>query len=217
MTPLTRALVPAALLAVALTAGCSSGSSSSAATATSAASGTASAASGTASASVAPGAMVPASPTGGPVVSVSPSAGPGLTSPGNPGAAGPAILFAEGGDVRGTVVFRPDCAGGCPLSGDGTTQLWHMTWPTWNGAEAVGTGTEKIDGCDPNCAAGPLYSVRVTVTFSNPVDVCVGGNDQLFWTRASFSWPNGLPAKVSGANAPVNPVNWTQITSQLCR
>jgi hypothetical protein len=147
---------------------------------------------------------------------VSPAAGGGgATSAANQGTA-PAVLFAEGGDIRGTVEFKPACAAGCPLSGDGTTQLSQMTWPTWNATEAIGTGTEKIDSCDPNCAAGKPYSVKVTVTFSQPVQACVSGNDEWFWTRASFTWPDGLPAAFSGGNAPVNPVNWSQITSQPC-
>jgi hypothetical protein len=58
--------------------------------------------------------------------------------------------------------------------------------------------------------------VKVTVTFSQPVQACVSGNDEWFWTRASFAWPDGLPAAFSGGNAPVNPVNWSQITSQPC-
>jgi hypothetical protein len=73
--------------------------------------------------------------------------------------AGADVYLAEGQDVRGTTAHAPGCQAGCPLSGDGTTVLWDMTWPTWAGGQAVGTGTEKIDGCDPNCAAGPEYSV----------------------------------------------------------
>ncbi len=206
MTWLIRPLVPVAILGAVLIAGCSS-SSSSVAGASSAAP------SGSISATMAPGSVVPASASAAPV---SPAAGPGMTTPATSGGVNQAVFFAQSGDIRGTVEFRPGCATGCPLSGDGTTQLWHMTWPTWNAAEAVGSGTEKIDGCNPDCAAGPLYSVRVTVTFSEPAEVCAGGNDQWFWTRAAFTWPNGLPAAVSGANAPVNPVNWSQITSQPC-
>jgi hypothetical protein len=207
MTSLTRALVPVFLLGVALTAGCSGSSSSPA-------SGPASSGS---TASVVPSSVVPPSFSAAPVTPVSPEAGGGgATSAGNPGSTEPAVLFAEGGDIRGTVGFKPSCAAGCPLSGDGTTQLAQMTWPTWNATEAVGRGTEKIDGCDPNCAAGTLYSVKVTVTFSNPVQACVSGNSEWFWTRASFDWPDGLPSVFSGGNAPVNPVNWSQITGQPC-
>ena len=77
----------------------------------------------------------------------------------------------------------------------------------------MGTGTEAIDSCDPNCAAGRLYEVAVTVTFSQPVKVCVHGG-QWFWTHASFDWPNGLPSAVSGANAPTNSVDFAQIKAQ---
>jgi hypothetical protein len=121
------------------------------------------------------------------------------------------VYFAESQDITGTTAHAPDCQAGCPLSGDGTTVLWDMTWPTWTSGEAVGTGTEKIDGCDPDCAAGPEYSVAVTVTFSQPARDCAMG--EWFWTHATFTWPGGLPAALTGGNAPINPWDFTQVRS----
>jgi hypothetical protein len=87
-----------------------------------------------------------------------------------------------------------------------------MTWPTWTATEAVGTGTEKIDDCTPNCAAGTLHALRVTVTFTKPVKAgCTASSTRLYWTRASFVWPDGLPAALSGQNAPVNPFTYPGI------
>jgi hypothetical protein len=126
------------------------------------------------------------------------------------------VFFAESQDVNGTTVHEPSCRSGCPLSGDGTTVLWNMTWPTWNGTEAVGTGTEKIEGCNPDCAAGKQYSVQVTVTFSQPVKVCAHGGVWV-WTHASFDWPNGLPSALSGGNAPINPVDFAPIKAQAAQ
>ncbi|HEX4398651.1 MAG TPA: hypothetical protein VH136_13520 [Trebonia sp.] len=91
------------------------------------------------------------------VASASPvqaTATPSVTSTAGSVASGADVYLAESQDVRGTTAHAPGCQSGCPLSGDGTTVLWDMTWPTWTGGQAVGTGTEKIDGCDPNCAAG---------------------------------------------------------------
>jgi hypothetical protein len=89
-----------------------------------------------------------------------------------------------------------------------------MTWPTWNPTEAVGTGTEKIDDCNPSCATGKLYPVSVTVTFRDPVQVCTSQHvARYYWTRVSFTWPNGLPTALSGDNAPVNPVTYANITA----
>ena len=125
------------------------------------------------------------------------------------------VYFAEGGDTNGTSMHASGCSAGCPLSGDGTTSLWNMTWPTWNPTEAIGTGTEKIDDCNPSCATGKLYPVSVTVTFRNPVLVCTSQHvARYYWTRASFSWPQGLPAALSGDNAPVNPVTYANITAE---
>ena len=137
----------------------------------------------------------------------------GLPGPG----AGRVVYLAEGGSVGGTIVRAPACEAGCQLSGDGTTSLWDMTWPTWNSAVAAGTGTEKLDDCTPNCAAGTLRAVRVTVTLSRPVMVCVAGTGRWFWTRVSFTWPGGLPASFSGGNAPLNPFDYADITAQSAK
>jgi hypothetical protein len=138
-----------------------------------------------------------------------------VVNPGGPmKPAGAAVYFAEGGDVRGTALHEPSCATICSLSGDSTTLLSNMTWPTWTGAEAVGTGTEKIDGCTPNCAAGKLYAVKVTVTFTKPVHVCASGVSHWYWTQAAFVWPDGLPAALKGAGAPTNPFTYSDIASQ---
>jgi hypothetical protein len=197
-----RAFLPAGALAAALIvagAGCQSSGSATA-------SGTATASAGTASpslsiaASVSQPSVVPASPS--PVSSI-------------PSTHELTVYFAEGGDTNGTAVHASACSSGCPLSGDGTTSLWNMTWPTWNPTEAVGTGTEKIDDCNPSCATGRLYPVKVNVTFRAPVLVCTAQHTgRYYWTRASFSWPDGLPATMSGDNAPVNPVSYANITAE---
>ena len=126
----------------------------------------------------------------------------------------PRVLLAEGGDVNGTVLFQPACGSGCPLSGDGTTALWNMTWTAWDSTQADGTGTEKIDDCNPNCAAGTLHAVAVRVALSKPVMVCQSGKAAWYWTRVIFTWPDGLPAVFSGDNAPTNPFDYPDITAQ---
>lgn len=133
-----------------------------------------------------------------------------------PGTA-PVVYLAEGGSVGGTIVHAPACGSGCQLSGDSTAWLFNMTWQTWNSTVAVGTGTEKLDDCTPNCAAGTLHAVPVRVTLSKPVMVCVSGTGKWFWTRLSFIWPDGLPAAFSGANAPLNPFDYPGITTQAAK
>jgi hypothetical protein len=127
------------------------------------------------------------------------------------------VYFAEGGSAGGTVVYAPACKAGCMLSGDSTTSLWDMSWATWNSSVAAGKGTEKLDDCTPDCAAGTLHAVPVQVTLSRPVMVCVSGKARWFWTRVSFTWPAGLPAAFSGGNAPRNPFDYPDITAQSAK
>ena len=212
--------VPALPLALVLLAGCSSSSSSAGGTVV-----TAPAAHNSQAATVA--ASQPAS--AGPVESTAPSSpataasapATAATTPATAPAAGgstasaqPQVFLAEGGDVNGTSVYRPACGSGCGLSGDGTTALWNMTWTSWTSTQAVGAGTEKIDDCNPNCAAGTLHAVAVRVTLSKPVMVCASGKGTWYWTRVAFTWPDGLPAAFSGDNAPTNPFDYDGITAQ---
>jgi hypothetical protein len=113
--------------------------------------------------------------------------------------------LAEGQDIRGTLLYRPACEPGCPLSGDSTAILARMTWRTWSARQAVGTGTYELDGCHPDCAAGPVYDVPAVVTLSHPVTVCSSAGTRRVWTKASFRFPHGLPRALRGSNAPLNP------------
>jgi hypothetical protein len=156
--------------------------------------------------------------------SVSGAARPSTALPARPAAVSgtpapaPVVYLAEGGSVGGTTVHAPACTTGCQLSGDSTAWLFDMTWQTWNSTVAVGTGTEKLDDCTPNCAAGTLHAVPVRVTLSKPVLVCfVSGPGRWFWTRLSFTWPDGLPAAFSGGNAPLNPFDYADITAQAAK
>ena len=121
--------------------------------------------------------------------------------------------LAEGQDVRGTLLYRPACQQGCPLSGDSTAILARMTWRTWSASKAVGTGTYELDGCNPDCAAGPVYKVPTVVTLSHPVTVCTPAGTRSVWTRASFGFPHGLPPALRGSNAPLNPWVFSSLIS----
>jgi hypothetical protein len=128
----------------------------------------------------------------------------------------PSVAYlAQGQDLHGKMLFKPACNGfGCALSGDSTSFLSKMTWQTWSETEAVGTGIDKLDGCNPNCAAGPVYSVATVVTLSNPVKDCSSsGIPHMVWTRASFRFPHGLPKALRGGNAPLNPWVFSSLIS----
>jgi hypothetical protein len=118
---------------------------------------------------------------------------------------GASTFLAPGQDIDGTALYRPACNSGCPLSGDSTAILDRMSWRTWSATEAVGTGIYKLDACNPNCAAGSVYSVATVVTLSDPVKVCSSSGTRWFWTRASFQFPAGLPKALHGGSAPNNP------------
>lgn len=136
-------------------------------------------------------ASAPASPPTSPSVTVSPT--------------GTSTFLAQGQDLSRTLLYTPACDSGCQLSGDGTATLDKMTWRTWSAAEAVGTGTYELDACNPNCAAGPIDPVAAVVTLSDPVKVCSSSGTRRVWTRASFTFPDGLPKALQGGNGPNNP------------
>ena len=123
------------------------------------------------------------------------------------------VYLAEGQNIRGRMLYRPACKSGCVLSGDSTAILDKMTWPTWSASKAVGTGTYELDGCNPNCAAGPLYKVPAVVTLSHPVKVCSPSGTRWVWTKASFRFPHGLPKALRGSNAPLNPWVFSSLKS----
>jgi hypothetical protein len=205
MTPLTGSLAAAAALA-ALTV-CAAGCQS--ATSTVVGAGLNSAAPSAPATAAPASAPAPGAPSGAPSAAVAASTAP---------ASAPAVVYlAEGGSVTGTAEHAPACPAGCVLSGDSTTSMWDMTWTTWNSVTAVGAGTEKLDDCTPNCAAGTQHAVPVKVTLSRPVVVCTGGAGRWFWTRVSFTWPKGLPAAFSGGNAPLNPFDYDGLASQAAK
>lgn len=197
MNSLIRIVLPAAAFAAGLTiltTGCQSAGAGVAAPASSASS-------------------APATATSSSPVAVTRTTAPPSTAP------GPVVYLAEGGSVTGTWLHAPACGSGCVLSGDSTVSLWHMTWSTWSSTTAVGTGTEKLDDCTPNCAQGTLHPVPVTVTLSKPVLVCVAGKGHgtWFWTRTSFAWLALLPKAFAGANAPLNPFDYVGLAGQAAR
>ena len=155
--------------------------------------------------------------TSGPVTgATAPPSAPGtsgpVTPPSSPGLAaaptGAGTFLAAAQDLNGPLLHEPACGGyGCALSGDSTAFLSRMTWTTWSGSEAVGTGRYKLDDCNPDCAGGHVYSVATVVTLSQPVKVCSSSGTRWVWSHASFAFPNGLPAPLRGQNAPQNP--WT--------
>jgi len=154
----------------------------------------------------------PPSSAGSPSV---PASSPG-TPAGFPGVTasptGTDTFLAAAQDLNGALLHEPGCGGyGCALSSDSTTFLASMKWSTWSGTEAVGTGIYKINGCNPDCAAGHVYPVAAVVTLSQPVKVCSASGIRWVWSHASFTFPEGLPQALQGQNAPQNPWTFTPL------
>lgn len=53
------------------------------------------------------------------------------------------------------------------LSGDGTAFVTGLLWTGWGSNGASGSGTLKLDNCDPNCAQGSLTGYQATVVLSD--------------------------------------------------
>ena len=122
---------------------------------------------------------------------------------------GTGTFLAVGGDIiDGPFLYDPACDGfTCRLSGDATAWLYHMKWTTWSATQAIGTGTYKLNDCNPGCAVGTIYPIPAVVTLSRPEQVCSASVTRWVWTRVSFRFPDGLPKAFQGQNGPQNP--WT--------
>src|SRR5580692_12802479 len=147
-----------------------------------------------------------ASATAAPAPDASPSVAP------SPQTAADTFL-APGQDINAAPLYEPGCAAGCPLSGDSTAILYAMTWTTWSTAAAVGSGTYKLDDCNPSCAQGTVYPVAAVVTLSQPVKACAPAGTRWYWSRASFRFPHGLPKALQGPDAPENPWSFSSLAT----
>jgi hypothetical protein len=59
------------------------------------------------------------------------------------------------------------------LSGDGTLLVDDVSWSSWGGATATGSGSAEHHGCTPSCAQGKVYHDHVTITLSK-IKTCGG-------------------------------------------
>ena len=52
------------------------------------------------------------------------------------------------------------------LTGDGTLEVFKVSWNTWGGSTATGRGRAEYHGCTPSCAAAPDHHARVGISLS---------------------------------------------------
>lgn len=53
------------------------------------------------------------------------------------------------------------------VSGDGSAYVAGLTWTGWGLPSATGSGTLKLDNCEPNCAQGTYTGYQATVVLSD--------------------------------------------------
>lgn len=97
------------------------------------------------------------------------SAGPAgssvATSPGS-AALPTAVTFCHGGFPAGA----PEYCGIKPaqifFSGDASLSIRQISWSSWTGSGATGSGLWYLRSCLPNCVQGPVFKYRTTLTLS---------------------------------------------------
>lgn len=115
---------------------------------------------------------VPPTPTVTVTVTQSPASPVPLASHGPTSA--PAPSSAAQSDVGVCVTPVVTCKGELKtepaqiiLSGDGTAFVTGLLWTGWGSNGATGSGTLKLDNCEPNCAQGSFTDYQVTVVLSD--------------------------------------------------
>ena len=73
------------------------------------------------------------------------------------------------------------------LTGDGTLAVFKITWSSWGGATATGSGTAEYHGCTPSCAQGKVHHSKVAIVLSGVVP-CKGVN---YYVAVQLTEPSG--------------------------
>ena len=96
------------------------------------------------------------------------------TTPAPPTTAPSTTASAAAGDVSVCVTPVVRCNGELKtepsqiiVSGDGTAFITGLTWTGWGLSGATGSGTLKLDNCNPDCAQGSLTDYQATVVLSD--------------------------------------------------
>lgn len=90
------------------------------------------------------------------------------------------VYLAANGWSAASPVFKPKSVA---VSADSSFFLESMTW-TWSSTTAIGTGTGKVNTCQPDCVHGKHISAPIKVALSKPQQVC--GHD--FFTEMVITW-----------------------------
>ncbi len=72
---------------------------------------------------------------------------------------------------------------------DANELVQNIRWTSWKNKKAVGTGTYRINDCDPTCAAGEFDSYRVRIVLQSPKSQ----SGERVYSRAILRFPKGGP------------------------
>lgn len=73
---------------------------------------------------------------------------------------------ADGCTHPGAAQYMEVKPGQIVTSGDGSSYVDKIAWSGWGSARATGTGTLKVNNCNPSCAQGRYASYPATVTLA---------------------------------------------------
>ena len=97
-------------------------------------------------------------------------------------------------------------------AGDSTAILFDMTWSSWSATRAVGSGTYKIDACNPSCAGTGLPGGGGG--HAEPAgEVLLRVRSRWDWSRAASPTPHGLPKALQGQTHLQNPWVFSTLVS----
>jgi len=88
--------------------------------------------------------------------------------------------------------------------GDGAFRIVKLEWSKWKKSTATGSGTAKVNTCDPNCAEGKFKSYPITLTADKP-GTCPNGKRA--FTRLTYSFTDKKPKGVKRTEHVPRPCN----------
>jgi hypothetical protein len=90
---------------------------------------------------------------------------------------------------------------------DANDALVNLSWVSWRGV-AYGSGTERINSCTPNCAAGHFHSYHALITLWR-VRARGHGTGQLKFTRLTEVYTGARPVRFTASGKRYHPVTFT--------
>jgi hypothetical protein len=90
---------------------------------------------------------------------------------------------------------------------DANDALVNLRWVSWRGV-AYGSGTERINTCHPNCAAGHFRSYHALITVWRP-RARGHGTGQLRFTRLTEVYTGARPLRFTAGGRPYHPATFT--------